>query len=180
MTFSIRNLLYAGVAALGIGVAAAKTDCLDQRLRVELEDRVIDINAYNPVKLWDARCALRAREIANEHFGKAYSAGAAWDRKYLDTVVARGDDVLLDELVSKKVLAPGMLVGMHNPHSPYLDGVDMHDKQKEFTHIVVYLGKGKDKKARFAHQYGLALSIRSEAELRDMGFKPLYVFDDTR
>lgn len=165
----------AGLGAATIGVAR-QTDYLDGRLHVELDGQSLDINAYNPVKLLGANCALRACEIAEHHFGKHYEPSAAWDRKYLDVVVARGDDLALEALISQDVVTPGMLVGMYNPKSSYLDGVDMNGQQRAFTHIVVYLGK-KDGNALFAHQYGPEISVVTENGLRALGLTSKYVFD---
>lgn len=182
MTAQIQRLVYAGVAALvlagtAVGVAA-KTDCLDRRFTVALENgRVLDINVYNPIKLRGAKCALRAREIAEEHFGKEYAPGDAWDRPSLDTVVAKGDNLSLDELNSEGVLQPGMLVGFYNPRSSHSQGTDMQGKPRELNHLAVHLGKGKNGKQLFAHQYGPEISVVTEDVFRELGYTARYVFD---
>jgi hypothetical protein len=181
---SVRNLLYAGITALAlsgtaIGVAA-KTDCLDRRMTVELAGgRVLDINAYNPIKLRSAKCALRAREIAEQHFGKHYEAGAAWDRSSLDVVQARGDNLSLDKLVAGGVLQPGMLVGLYNPASVHSQGNDMQGNPREVNHIAVHLGKGKNGKQLLAHQYGPEILVTTEDGLRGLGYSVRYVFGST-
>ena len=182
-----RALAYAGILAAALSSAvgiARKTTLFDSygTIAVQVRDgkstKELRVPLYNPIKVPPGHCTKYGRMVAYELFGKDFPPGDAWDRKYTDTVVAQLDkNDSLEELARKGILQQGMLVGVYNPHTSRTAQEDKFGKPADITHVVEYLGMTPEGRAVVAEQYGFTRHIRTEAEMREQGLTPLYIFD---
>lgn len=150
--FSIARFLkvFLPVVAVGCGflsLLAKKTNFFDKKYPLMLRTPQgivnMEIPVYNPLKLPPGNCSGYARRAAGKIFNKRYSFSDAWNRKYTDELVARvSGNKGLEEMEKSGFLKPGMIIGVYSPDSEYKDEKDMRGKKAEYTHILLYLGKG--------------------------------------
>ena len=183
---SLRTLLYAGViAAASLGALtglARKTVLFDSYTTVTVRDgngtKQLRVPLYNPIKVLPGNCTKFSRKVAYDLSGKEFPPGDAWDRKYIDTVVARlGTNDSLENLAEKGILREGMLVAVYNPHTSRPTQKDKLGFPADITHIVDFLGVTPEGDVVVAEQYGSQCGVRTENALRSHGLVPKYVLD---
>ena len=152
----------------GLFYAGRKTDLLDGSMNVKLESGCIDVPTYNLIKLRPGSCSKYVRMAAKELFGKNYDSSNAWNRKYHDSIVSKIDNnEELNSLEQLGELKPGMIVGVYVPTSSYNGIEDELGKKVGYTHVMLYLGKGKDGNLLFAEQFRTKVRIRNLEEMNE-------------
>ncbi|MBS3138517.1 hypothetical protein J4207_02315 [Candidatus Woesearchaeota archaeon] len=183
---SLRKLVYGGIATLAVlgslvGLAR-KTTLFDSYTTVTVRNgndtKQLRVPLYNPVKVRPGHCTEFGRKVAYDVFGKEFPPGDAWDRKYIDTVVARlGTNDSLEDLAEKGILREGMLVAVYNPHTSRPAQKDKFGYPADITHIVEFVGITPEGNVVVAEQYGSQCGVRTEKELRSHGLIPKYVLN---
>ncbi|HLD15953.1 MAG TPA: hypothetical protein VJB94_05250 [Candidatus Nanoarchaeia archaeon] len=114
-------------------------------------------------------CSRFARLEAEKRFGIKYQPAHAWDRKYTDNVINL-EGKTLDERFDEGVLKPGMIVGLFNPNSLFLNGTDKKGNLRAYTHVALCLAR-----SQYTHQYGSEIRIDNEDELKNLGLSPVEI-----
>ncbi|MDP3882119.1 MAG: hypothetical protein Q8Q31_04565 [Nanoarchaeota archaeon] len=165
-------------ALLGsIKIAGKKTDLLDSApLQVKALDNtgnelVYNVPTYNSFKIPPYNCSRYARMAAQDVFGVNYSPGNAWDLKYENDVISEVEGGNLEKFAETRVLEPGMIVGIFNPQSKYLQEPDKNGNPRKYTHIALYLGQDPEGKPLLVHQYGSNIRVETYDSLRKKGLE---------
>lgn len=186
MRNSIQNLIYAGVAVLGIVGAAVglarKTDLFDSRIPVVVRedsiDKIVEFPIYNFVKVPPGHCTQYARLASKEISGKDFPPSDAWNMPYVHRVVAElGQGETLEALARKGKLQRGMLIGVVNPETSLVDQKDIVGKPAQNTHGTVYVGLSPEGEVLIGQQLATYRGVLTEKEFRKRGLLPVYVVD---
>ncbi len=139
--------------------------------------KVLDIPVYGSAILDELLCSKYVRLAASDLFGKSYSISPAWDRHYNDSLVYEFRGLSLEELALRKVLKPGMVIGVHNPGSSHNKDLDMQGNPVKYTHNALYLGTNKFGEPLVAEQFINAINVRTEKDMRRDKLTPIEIID---
>jgi hypothetical protein len=185
----LKNLV---IPALALVILAGSTSfCKRERayaqkyIPVEISEsndvRTLNIPVYSLNDVKPGNCAGYVRNASKQIFRKDYAKTAAWDRRYHDRVIVpfgelhKGDK--LEELVDRGKLKPGMIIGVYNPGSTHNGELDETGNILKYTHNILYLGKDKDGKMKFANQFGKETLVVDSEWMNSKGIIPREVID---
>lgn len=138
----------------------------------------ISIPVYSKIELPEDHCSAFARMAAKDIFGKDYVRANALDRIYSDNIIAKirsfGE---LRELSDLDILKPGMIVGVKNFFSKYAFQSDKLGNPRQYTHVMLSLGKDEYGHAAFCEQWGDHINVQNLPVISKKRLSPRYVFD---
>lgn len=138
----------------------------------------ISVPVYSNTELPYDHCSAFVRMAAKDIFGKDYVRANAWDRIYSENIVAKINSFgELRELSDLDILKPGMIVGIKNFLSKYSGKPDKNGNPREYTHVMLSLGKDQYGHAAFCEQWGDNINVRNLPVISKKRLSPRYVFD---
>lgn len=114
-------------------------------------------------------CSRFARLEAEKRFGIKYQPADAWDRKYVDRVIPL-EGKTLDDKFNDGTLTSGMMIGLFNPNSLFLNGEDRTGKPRKYTHVALCVGRNQ-----YTHQYGSKVRVDTEQDLKELNLSPVEI-----
>ncbi len=162
------------------------------RDRIRLKDRTILVNvfddipkvlevpSYGVLTLDPLKCSTYIRMAALEIFGLHYSYSDSWNRKYNDELIYEVGFSSLEELAEKKILKPGMILGLYNPESKYRGYIDKLGQPNKYTHVALYLGLNDIHKPIFVDQFIANTLIRDEKAYRKAKLIPIDIIGEKK
>ena len=184
----IKSSVRTGLATLALMIAlvpsayvlAKKTELFDGEITVELRGGSVEVPIYNRFKLPSESCSGYVRRSAEKLFGKKYSVSDAWNRRYEDQLIVGVDN---NEDLRKNyddgTLKPGMIIGTYYPKSGHLKDKDATGNQVKYTHNLLFLGEGKNKKLIFAELFGPTTRTRTLEQFAEHDLRAKEIIDST-
>jgi len=110
-------------------------------------------------KLRSLNCSRYVNMAAQKHYGEvdSFPQRDAWNMRYASKIVAKlktknkYDE--MEGLREEGILRPGMVLGVYNPFSIYRNTLDETGHKAKYTHVLLYVGKDKEGKLLFDHQW---------------------------
>lgn len=135
---------------------------------VDGKDKVLPVPVYSIDEVPPLYCNRYVRLAARDLFGLNYAACSAWDRIYEDRVVAELPEKKfreLRELFSRRIVKPGMVIGMINHLSGPVGRTDEKGREAEFAHNTLFLGANERGDLVFAHQVNYGTFVQTAVDL---------------
>ncbi|MFH1365240.1 MAG: hypothetical protein ABIH28_01500 [archaeon] len=126
--------------------------------RIHLDNGLkVDVPRYSIEQLPPYNCARYARLSSHFIFGKEFPVAHAWQMREKTIVVSRlNENSQMTRLIEKKIISPGMLLGVFCEDSMYLN------ERRSYTHLGLYIGQ-QSKNPLILEQFGEEIRL---ADLR--------------
>ncbi len=164
-----------------LSLTRAQSDEKSSLSFLDMSGNQISIPVYSKTELPRDYCSAFTRMAAKDIFAMDYVRANAWDRIYSDKIIGKINSFKeLKEFSDSDVLKPGMIVGVKNFLSKYAFQPDKLGNPRQYTHVMLSLGKDQYGHATFCEQWKDRINLQNLPVMSERNIVPRYIFSNSQ